>query len=532
MLEVDDEELLTPPTFPREGPIVEVPNALEAPTLEEVRAAQTRDTWCQDLMIGLECGAPSSRFADLLWDDHGILSCKSAVNKELPHRWAAPADLRERILTLGHYSNMAAHPGAQRMYQTLSRKWYWPCMSRDCTPFVRRCPSCAARQLKRGPKRSTPLNVFPPDGPLEFVAMDILGPFPVSQTGSRYILVISDRFSKLSVTVPLPNQTATTVSQAFVDSWLVYYGVPLVIITDNGSNFASKFFGVITNMLGVKHVYISAYRPSTNGQVERFNATLADTLVVLTNKTRDWDKAIGFACHAYNTTVHSSTGYAPCELSCTRTPSVAAWTSQPSISGFSATERPRFRHQLLARVSKLVNAARVTNLLRIERYKRVYDAKVRSRGIVMPGDSVFVKTFLLEPSRTPKLAFPVAGPYPVVQIDGPQVVIKTRDGDQRVHLDRVIRCPMDLTLGIQFTRPEPVKDILLQADQSDVEYVIDLLVAHALDEDGTGYLMRVRWAGYDQGSDAWEPAIHLPGTLLRRYERRKRLKPGILTSIN
>ena len=78
----------------------------------------------------------------------------------------------------------------------------------------------------------------------------------------------------------------------------------MVILTDNGSNFASKFFGVITNMLGVKHVYTSVYRPSTNGQVERFDATLADTLVVLTKRTKDWDKAIGLACHAYNPTVH------------------------------------------------------------------------------------------------------------------------------------------------------------------------------------------------------------------------------------
>jgi transposase InsO family protein len=146
---------------------------------------------------------------------------------------------------------------------------------------------CSSTQA--GPKRSTPLNVFPPDGPLEFVAMDILGPFPVSQSGSRYILVISDSFSKLSVAVPLPDQTATMVAQDLVDLWLVFHGAPLVILTDNGSNFASKFFGVIKNMLGVNHVYTSAYRPSTNGQVERFNATIADTLVVLTNKKRDWD---------------------------------------------------------------------------------------------------------------------------------------------------------------------------------------------------------------------------------------------------
>jgi Integrase core domain len=312
------------------------------------------------------------------------------------------------------------------------------------------------------------MNVFPPDGPLEFVAMDILGPFPISQSGSRYILVISDRFSKLSVAVPLPDQTATTVAQVLIDLWLVYYRAPLVILTDNGSNFASKFFGDITNMLGVKHVYTSAYRPSTNGQVERFNSTLADTLVVLTNKKRDWDEEIGLACHAYNTTVHSSTGYAPCELSCTRKISVAAWTSQPPISGSSATERPRFRHNFLSWVSKLVNAARETNLLRVERYKSVYDAKVRSRGILVPGESVFVKTFLLEPSRTPKISFPVAGPYHVVETDGLQVVIKTRYGEQRVNLNRVISCPMDLPPGIQFSRPEPSKEIRVQAEHSDV----------------------------------------------------------------
>jgi hypothetical protein len=110
------------------------------------------------------------------------------------------------------------------------------------------------------------------------------------------------------------------------------------------------------------------------------------------------------------------------------------------------------------------------------------------------------------------------------------VVIKTRDGDQRVHLDRVIRCPMDLPPGIQFSRPAPSKEIRMPAEQSDVDFVIDRLVTHVLDEDGTGYLMRVRWAGYDQGSDTWESAAYLPANILRRYERRKRLRPGFLTS--
>jgi hypothetical protein len=88
---------------------------------------------------------------------------------------------------------------------------------------------------------------------------------------------------------------------------------------------------------------------------------------------------------------------------------------------------------------------------------------------------------------------------------------------------------MDLLPCIQFARPESSKKIRVQAEQSDVEYVIDMLVSYALDEEGSGYLIRVIWAGYDKGFDTREPAANLHKTFLRSYERRKRLKPGTVT---
>jgi transposase InsO family protein len=66
----------------------------------------------------------------------------------------------------------------------------------------------------------------------------------------------------------------------------------------------------LTDVLGVKQVFTSAYRPTTNGQVERWNATLVDAIATLTFE-RDWDLSVGLACVAYNATVHSTTGYAP-----------------------------------------------------------------------------------------------------------------------------------------------------------------------------------------------------------------------------
>jgi hypothetical protein len=103
----------------------------------------------------------------------------------------------------------------------------------------------------------------------------------------------------MCVAVPLPDQTASTVAQALVDRWIAVFGIPLALLPENGSAFASKFFGVLTHVLGVKQVFTFAYRPTTNGQIEIWNATLVDSIAF----EKEWDLSIGLACIAYNSTV-------------------------------------------------------------------------------------------------------------------------------------------------------------------------------------------------------------------------------------
>jgi transposase InsO family protein len=107
--------------------------------------------------------------------------------------------------------------------------------------------------------------------------------------------------------------------------------VSRLLFSDNGPAFSSKFFGVLTHVLGVKQVFTSAYRPTTNGQVERWNATLADAIAMLTFE-KDWDLSVGLACVAYNSTIRYTKGYAPMELSCTTDPCPNVWTRQPSLT--------------------------------------------------------------------------------------------------------------------------------------------------------------------------------------------------------
>jgi transposase InsO family protein len=420
--------------FPRASPLIHVPEALEAVSLEEFLDAQATDTWCETLFAQLDQGLRRKRPPGLGIDEYGLFVC-APVDEDLPLRWVVPSPLRDRVCTLAHYTKVEGHPGATKLTAALSRQWFWPSMARECVAVVRSCPACVAKRLKRGPKQSVPLTIFPPIRPLEFVAIDVLGPLPTTPRGNRFVLCITDRFSKMSIAVRLREQTASVVAQTLVDRMIDVFGILVTLLFDNGSAFAIKFFVVLTHVIGVKQVFTSAYRPTTNGQVKRWNATLVDAIAMLAF-VKDWDLSVGLACVAYNSTVHTTTGYATIELSSTRDPCPNVWTSQSSLMTKSPKDKYQLRHQLLARAAKFRDAAVEKTGHKLMRYKQMYDLHVRRRhGAVHLGDSVFVRTHVIEPARSPKLSFPVAGPYPIVGVSGLNVDIRTREGTQRVHLE-------------------------------------------------------------------------------------------------
>jgi Integrase zinc binding domain len=76
-----------------------------------------------------------------------------------------------------HYPTAVAHPGAHRMFRTIRRSFYWPHMAEDVYETVRKCDACARNGISER-RHTNFLQLFPAKGPLESVAMDILGPLP------------------------------------------------------------------------------------------------------------------------------------------------------------------------------------------------------------------------------------------------------------------------------------------------------------------------------------------------------------------
>ena len=93
-------------------------------------------------------------------------------------------------------------------------------MSADGRQYIQKDPELYDLREEPGeaPETDAPLRIFPATRPLESLAIDILGPLSKTTKCHRFLLVISDRFSKLTQVVPLRNIGAYTVAVAFVEA--------------------------------------------------------------------------------------------------------------------------------------------------------------------------------------------------------------------------------------------------------------------------------------------------------------------------
>jgi hypothetical protein len=206
----------------------EVPQAISR---EEVRHKQAVDDECAALRM--------NRVKDGIIDvnEGGILVRIAPLDGS--RQIVVPWSLRRRLLWMEHFPVVAAHPGVSKMYAVMRLRFYWKKMYKEFEETVRHCRVCAKNGVT---ERTSFLKLFPASWPLEFVVMDILGPLPKHEHGNRFLLVISDRFSKLTRTVPLRTITALGVAKAFCDAWVFSYGPQRYLLTDKGTQFYAKVF--------------------------------------------------------------------------------------------------------------------------------------------------------------------------------------------------------------------------------------------------------------------------------------------------
>ncbi|GBN73385.1 hypothetical protein AVEN_6735-1 [Araneus ventricosus] len=118
--------------------------------------------------------------------------------------------------------------------------------------------------------------IKPPDTPFNKIGVDLLGRFPITRNGNRWIIVCTDYLTRFTVTKALPTAEATEIAKFLVEEIIVKHGAPREMISDRGRSFLSNLVKDINQLCQTSHLLTTAYHPQTNGLTERFNKTLAD----------------------------------------------------------------------------------------------------------------------------------------------------------------------------------------------------------------------------------------------------------------
>ena len=484
-------------------------NPSERIDIHEMLREQERDPFCQRVRKTMD---QDRRSAFRENPTTGVLE------RLLPSHTAVvvPYALQARILRMEHAPLAAGHVGGKRMYETMRKHYYWPRMALDCQDTARNCDACARERVTLQQK-GTDLQPFAANAPLESVAMDVLGPLTRTPRGNTHLLVIVDRFSKMVRTVPLRKTDSWSIAKAFVTAWVFVYGPPKTILTDNGSNFRSKFMLSLHKLLGITSQATTAYHPQCNGQAERYNRTVLEGLrKYIGDHHGDWDLYTDVLSFAYNTHVHSTTGLAPFELVLSRAPQPLAFDPEAVSPQLTAKEA---RFAWLQRIGQLVSTAKKRLLSATKRTKANYDRGRRARTKAFAaGDYAYVR---LDKSNAPdgerhKLASVAEGPFRIVSTDGKTAVLQRDRERERINIDRLELAPKPQGRTNNTSKSTPGAG----EREGEEGHVIDRITDHQTTADGQTEF-KVRWA-LSQTS-TWEPTAHLPYSHIMRYCRRRKI---------
>ena len=373
---------------------------------------------------------------------------------EVSWKLCVASGLRDRVLMECHDNPTGGHLGARKTLAKVSQKYFWPGMSRQVKSYVRKCELCQkykVQQLKPAGKMLSHIA----EEPWITVCTDFVGPLPRSKHGNTMLLVVFDKFSKWVELVALRKATTESLIKSFRERILPHFGVPKVLITDNGAQFSSKKFGTFLEDWGIRHQFTAPYTPQEN-PTERANRTVKTMIAQFTGDDhRKWDELLPEISLAINSSVSATTNYSPAYLCQGREFNVpGSLYSSVTLGSGKEEESAEAKAQRLAEVFDEVRRSMV-----VAAQQQAHHYNLRRRQW-MPevGQQVWVKAKHLSnaaDSFAAKLAPKYDGPYLVQGFKSPVIVQLQKQGEKKIktaHISDLKSCVLNSNSNITAAR--------------------------------------------------------------------------------
>ena len=217
-------------------------------------------------------------------------------------RLVIPAALKETMLQLLH----EGHPGVCAMRELARFYAWWPCIDNDIEHHVAAC--CACQQGRSAEPEVPLLSWSIPSEPWSRVHLDFAGPFE----GFMWLIAV-DAYSKWLDVIKMKSTTASATCNKLRELF-ARYGVPRVLVSDNGPQWISEEFQQFCASNLIKSVLSTPYHPKTNGLAERAVRTFKERMMAGKASTADLSVRLQKFLISYRNAPHKSTGRPPAEL--------------------------------------------------------------------------------------------------------------------------------------------------------------------------------------------------------------------------
>lgn len=407
----------------------------------ELLEAQQKDPFCRKVFDGLRepggseatahkgaagiavgaersatAGSAVSALDSYLLDSDGVLLryIPSDDDTSESFKVVIPRALRGALLRYFHDSCIGGHASGPKTYAKLCRLATWPGMKRDVIRYARSCRVCQSVKPRGGrpPGLMQPINS---QTPWQIAACDVMGPYPSTPSRNKFLLVITDHFTKWVELFPLRKLTARVILEKLMEVF-TRFGFPEQLITDNASYFTAKVFVDTCAALGIKHKKTTTYHAQSN-PTERVNRNIKHMLVAFSERHKDWDTYLPEIGFALRSTVNRSTGYAPSSLNLGRelpNPMETVLADRSGVPG-ATSARAEYATQLREKLAEALHKARHNLSTARAQQKAQYD-RTRRNVHYEVGDLVMRRHHVLSNASkqfAASLAPKWSGPYRV-----------------------------------------------------------------------------------------------------------------------
>ena len=332
-----------------------------------------------------------------------------------------PKQYEEKMIEFWH---LPTHRSPNEIKRKLE-SYIFPKMNDKIAKYVEKCPTCCSIKPDRSYQASM-TKTSTPKHPWSTIMVDLLGPYPQTLKGSKYIMVAICQLTGYTVLKAIPNKTAPVVAEKFNEIFN-QYGLPLGCASDNGKEFKNDTLKTYFDKLMISQNFSTPYRSRTQGQVERVNQEILKMQKILKSSDEDWDEDIQLIAFVINNTFNRTIGLSPFEAFHGWAPIV------PSLATFPRIANDDLRQIDFELATRVMKHRVVLNELFAQRELIKAKRQIPEESPLTDGTEVLFKSE--RPVGSSKLFNPWLGLFVVIKrIDNDSYLISPKDDPRKKYI--------------------------------------------------------------------------------------------------